>query len=98
MVVFGVGYAAASLSCTFGVFLAVVAQAQATASFAGLLLVFAVYAAGSASVLLLVAVTAAAAGTALSRRIASLARYGPRVTAAVLILTGAYLAWYWYPA
>ncbi|MDN5759880.1 cytochrome c biogenesis protein CcdA [Brevibacterium sp. BDJS002] len=98
MVLFGVGYAAASLSCTFGVLLAVIAQAQATASLIGMLLVFAAYAAGSAAVLLLVAVAAAAAGSALSRRIAALARYGPKVTAAVLILTGAYLAWYWYPA
>ena len=27
-----------------------------------------------------------------------LARYGPRITAVVLLLTGTYLAWYWYPA
>ncbi|MFK4850798.1 cytochrome c biogenesis CcdA family protein [Microbacterium sp. ZW T6_19] len=98
MVVFGVGYAAASLSCTFGVLLAVIAQAQATASFASLLLVFGVYAAGSATVLLLVAVVAAAAGSALSRRVTAMARLGPKVTAAVLVLTGVYLAWYWYPA
>lgn len=26
-----------------------------------------------------------------------IARYGPRVTAAVLVATGAHLAWYWYP-
>lgn len=97
MVVFGVGYAAASLSCTFGVLLAVIAQAQATASFVGLLLVFAIYAAGSATVLLLVAVVAAVAGSVLSRRIAALTRFVPKVTAAVLILTGVYLAWYWFP-
>ncbi|MFF9143132.1 cytochrome c biogenesis CcdA family protein [Streptomyces albogriseolus] len=98
MVVFGVGYAAASLSCTFGVLLAVIAQAQATASFAGLLAVFAAYAAGSAAVLLLVAVTTAAAGAALTRKLTALARHGTRITAAVLVLTGAYLAWYWYPS
>jgi cytochrome c biogenesis protein CcdA len=107
MVVFGIGYAAASLSCTFGVLLAVIAQAQTTTSDAGLLLVFAVYAAGSATVLLLIALTTAAAGTALTtaavgtaltRRITALARYSPRLAAAVLALTGAYLAWYWYPA
>jgi cytochrome c-type biogenesis protein len=98
MAVFGIGYAAASLSCTFGVLLAVIAQAQATASYGGLLLVFAAYAAGSATVLLLIAVITAAAGAALTRKITALARYGPRVTAAVLVATGAYLAWYWYPA
>ncbi|WP_149829077.1 cytochrome c biogenesis CcdA family protein [Streptomyces tailanensis] len=98
MLVFGIGYAAASLSCTFGVLLAVIAQAQATASYAGLLLVFAAYAVDSATVLLLVAITTAVAGTALTRRVTALARYGPRITAAVLVATGAYLAWYWYPA
>ena len=63
MLVFGIGYALASLSCTFGVILAVIAQAQATASYAGLLLVFGVYAAGSASILLLLALATTAAGT-----------------------------------
>jgi cytochrome c biogenesis protein CcdA len=98
MVVFGVGYATASLSCTFGVLLAVIAQAQATASVTGLLLVFASYAAGSATVLLLLALVTAAVGTALTRRVTALARYGPRITAIVLLATGGYLAWYWYPA
>ncbi|GDY33530.1 cytochrome c biogenesis CcdA family protein [Gandjariella thermophila] len=98
LAVFGVGYAAASLSCTFGVLLAVIAQAQATASYTGLLLVFAAYAAGAATVLVLVAIATAAAGAALTRHITALARYGPRITATVLVLTGVYLAWYWYPA
>ena len=66
MLVFGIGYALASLSCTFGVILAVIAQAQATASYAGLLLVFGVYAAGSASILLLLALATTAAGTGLT--------------------------------
>ena len=98
MVLFGVGYAAASLSCTFGVILAVIAQAQATASYAGLLLVFGVYAAGSASILLLLALATTAAGTGLTRHVARLGSYGPRITGAVLLLTGVYLAWYWWPA
>ena len=82
MAAFGVGYALASLSCTFGVILAVIAQAQATYSYAVLLL----------------ALATAAAGSGLTRHVARLARHGPRVTAVVLLLTGAYLAWYWYPA
>jgi cytochrome c-type biogenesis protein len=95
---FGVGYAAASLSCTIGVLLAVIAQAQATASYAGLFAVFTAYAAGSGAVLLLVAVGTAAAGAALARRLTALTHHATRITAALLILTGAYLAWYWYPA
>lgn len=98
LILFGVGYAAASLSCTFGVLLAVIAQAQATASYGGLLTVFAAYAAGSAAVLLLVSIGTAAVGAALTPRLSALARHGTRITAAVLTVTGAYLAWYWYPA
>ncbi len=98
MALFGVGYAAASLSCTFGVLLAVIAQAQATANYAGLLAVFAAYTTGSAIILLLVSISTAAASAALTRHLTTLARHGHRISAAVLIVTGTYLAWYWYPA
>lgn len=96
LALFGAGYAAASLSCTFGVLLAVIAQAQATASYSGLLIVFAVYAAGAATVLILVAVATAAAGAALTRRLSAITRYVPRVVAVIVAATGAYLIWYWY--
>lgn len=98
MVAFGAGYAAASLSCTFGVLLAVIAQAQATATFVGLLAVFAAYALGSAVILFLVAVGTAVVGAVLIRRIAMVARHAHRITAVVLLASGAYLAWYWFPA
>lgn len=95
---YGVGFATVSLACTFGVLLAVIAQAQATATFAGMLAVFAAYAAGSAAVLIIVAVAAALVGTGLQKPLARIARHTHRVVAAILIATGAYLAWYWYPA
>ena len=98
MVAFGIGYAAASLGCTLGVLLAVIAQAQAVASYAGLLAVFAAYAAGSAAVLMLVSAGTAIAGAALGRRITGLAKHSNRIAAFILIITGAYLSWYWYPA
>ncbi|WP_071286361.1 cytochrome c biogenesis CcdA family protein [Mycolicibacterium llatzerense] len=94
----GIGYALASLSCTFGVLLAVIAQAQATAGWGGLLAVFAAYTIGAATVLLLVSIGTAAAGTTLTRHLRILARHGTRITALMLIATGAYLTWYWLPA
>jgi cytochrome c biogenesis protein CcdA len=94
----GVGYALASLSCTFGVLLAVIAQAQATSGWGALAAVFASYTAGAATVLLLVSVGAATAGAALAPHLRILARHGTRATAVVLLATGAYLAWYWLPA
>lgn len=97
LALFGAGYAVASLSCTFGVLLAVIAQAQATANYTGVLAVFAVYALGSASILLLVSLGTAVAGAVLTRHVTALTRHGPRISAVILTLTGAYLAWYWYP-
>ena len=95
---YGIGFAAASLSCTFGVLLAVIAQAQSTATWVGQLLVFAVYAAGAATVLLLLAAATAVLGAGLSKPAARLARHGNQLTALILGLTGAYLTWYWYAA
>lgn len=97
-VLFGVGYAAASLACTFGVLLAVIAQAQASTSFAGQLGVFAAYAAGSIALLLVLSAAAALAGAGLTRWVHVLARQQSRITAALLVITGAYLAVYWWPA
>ena len=57
----GIGYALASLSCTFGVLLAVIAQAQATSGWGGLLAVFTAYTAGAATILMLVSVGTAIA-------------------------------------
>jgi len=94
----GIGYALASLSCTFAVLLAVIAQAQATSGWGGLLAVFTAYTAGAATILMLVSIGTAMAGTALTRHLGILARHGTRVTAVVLIATGAYLAWYRLPA
>lgn len=95
---FGVGYAIASLACTFGVLLAVIAQAQATTGLPGQALVFAAYAAGSITLLLLLSAAAALAGAALIRAVRALARWQTRIVAALLLVTGAYVAVYWWPA
>lgn len=95
---FGVGYAAASLACTFGVLLAVIAQAQASTGLAGQLWVFTAYAAGSVTLLLTLSAAAALAGAALGRTVRALGRWQARITAALLLVTGTYVAVYWWPA
>jgi cytochrome c-type biogenesis protein len=95
---FGVGYAAASLACTIAVLLAVITQAQASTTIAGQLAVFAAYAGGSIALLLVLSAAAALAGSALSRGARALARHQPRITAALLLVTGGYVATYWWPA
>jgi cytochrome c-type biogenesis protein len=94
---FGVGYAAASLACTIAVLLAVITQAQASTTIAGQVVVFAANAAGSIALLLVLSAAAALAGSTLSHWARALARHQARITAA-LLLTGGYVAAYWWPA
>ena len=95
---FGVGYATASLACTITVLLAVITQAQANATIAGQLVVFATYAAGSITLLLLLSAAAALAGSTLTRWARTMGRHQTRITAALLFITGGYVAAYWWPA
>lgn len=97
MVLFGAAYAVASLGCTIGPFLAVVvAGFQAGTVVAGIML-FVAYALGMA-----LAVGAAALAVALAREslVRGMRRTAPvisRISGALLVLTGGYVAWYgWY--
>lgn len=96
-VLYGVGFAAASLSCTIGPFLAVTSTAARTDSMLGVLLTFVVYAIGMGAV-----VTALAMGVALARGslVSRLRRATPvieRLSGLLLLIAGAYVAWYaWF--
>lgn len=94
--VFGVTYAIASLSCTLGVFLAVVGQSLATADLR-FVAVFAAYAAGSATVLIALSLSAALAKGALARAVRRLAPVVNRLAGVLLAVSGAYLILYWLP-
>jgi cytochrome c biogenesis protein CcdA len=98
MVVFGAGYATASLSCTLAVLLAVVAQATATRNPAQMLAVFAAYGAGSGTVLTALAIAAATAKVGLSRWLRRLLPVAGRLGGVVLVASGVYLLSYWLPA
>lgn len=95
---YGVAYAVAALSCSLALLLAVVAQAVSTGSLAGLLAVFAAYAAGSSVVLILLSVGASLAREALARYVRRLVPLMGRIGGAALVLAGAYLLLYWVPA
>ncbi len=94
---YGVTFALASLSCTIAPFLAVTTTALRTGSVPGVVLAFVLYALGMGSV---VGVLAIAAATASSSILARLRRASPvisRLSGALLLLAGAYVAWYgWF--
>jgi cytochrome c biogenesis protein CcdA len=98
MVLFGAAYAVASLGCTIGPFLAVVATAGlgGGSPLAGVGL-FLTYAAGMALLVGTVAVAVALARASFVQRLRRSAPALARVGAGVLVLAGAYVAWYgWY--
>lgn len=94
---YGVAFALASLSCTVAPFLAVSAGAVRSGGVLGLLGTYVAYALGMGAV---VGVAALGAATASSRLIGRARRVGPflaRGSGALLVLAGAYVAWYgWY--
>ncbi len=96
LVIFGAGYAVASVSCTLAVLLAVIAQAAAT-DWIGVLAVFTAYAAGSALLLVTLSLFAALAATGLTRSLRAIAPYASRIAGALLALSGGYLLYYWVP-
>jgi cytochrome c biogenesis protein CcdA len=97
MAAFGVAYALASLGCTIGPFLAIVASsARAGSTWDGVAL-FGSYAAGMGLVVGTAALALALARTSVLGRMRRLAPVVSRASGALLVLTGAYVAYYgWY--
>jgi hypothetical protein len=94
MLLFGMAYAVASLGCAIGPFLALVVSSLRAGSAAEGLLLFVAYAAGMG---LVIGVTAVAVALLRVGVVAKVRRAGalvPRFGGAVLVVTGAYVAWY----
>ncbi len=97
LIMFGVGYALASLSCTFGILLALIGQALAADSSATIGAVFLAYALGAATILLLLGATTGAANALLAQRLRGVSHWAPRIVGAFLIAAGIYMIVYWLP-
>ncbi len=91
MLLFGVGYGAASLGCTLPILLALIGASLG----ADKLAVFGVYGAGMAVVLMALAVAVALAREGLASRLRPLLRYVNRIAALLLFASGGYLTYYW---
>ncbi|HEV7422020.1 MAG TPA: cytochrome c biogenesis CcdA family protein [Mycobacterium sp.] len=92
---YGISYALASLSCTVGPFLAVTGIGVGSAR-GGLLAVLA-YTAGLVLIVGTLAVAAALAGSGLVDRLRRIVPYVNRISGALLVLVGAYVAYYgWF--
>ncbi|WP_165985235.1 cytochrome c biogenesis CcdA family protein [Streptomyces sp. YIM 98790] len=97
MALFGVSYAIASLSCTVGPFLAITATAFRGGSLPGVVAVFLGYAAGMGAVVGVLTLAAALSRRAVAAGLRRALPYVTRVSGVLLLLAGAYVAYYgWY--
>lgn len=92
---FGMAYAVGSLSCTLPVFLVVVGSGLAVGSVPGTLAVFAAYGLGMATILMLLCLGTAGFREILARRARRVLPHVQRISGALLVLSGAYVAYYW---
>jgi len=97
MVAYGAAYALASLSCTVGPFLAVLASTSRADGVAAGLLVVLTYAVGMGLLVTLLAVAVALANDAVVGGLRRLLPWVNRLSGVMLVLAGAYVTWFgWY--
>lgn len=94
MFVFGISYAIASLSCTIGPFTAVVATTFSRSSVASGVATFVAYGLGMALLLMVLTVSLALARQGVLVKLRSAMPYFTRVAGAIMVIAGAYLAWF----
>ena len=95
MLTFGVGYGVASLGCTLPIFFVLLGASLTSSGVGATLVVFAAYGLGMAVVLMALAVGAALLREGIARRLRSLLPYARRIAGALLVVSGAYLVYYW---
>ena len=94
MFVFGISYAVASLSCTIGPFTAVVATTFSRSSVPAGVATFVAYGLGMALLLMVLTVSLALARQGVLVRLRKALPYFTRVAGVIMVIAGAYLAWY----
>ncbi len=96
MFVFGVAYAVASIGCTLGPFTATVLGTITTEGFAPGLLAIALYGIAMSLLVIALTVTLALAQGGLLNTLRNGMKHVERASAVVMMLSGLYLAWYWW--
>ncbi len=94
MFLYGVSYAIASLTCTIGIFIANIVNAFSRTDFVSGVSVLVVYAAGMGLVITALTVAIALARDSVVRFLRSGMQYANRVAGGLMVLMGAYVAWY----
>jgi cytochrome c biogenesis protein CcdA len=96
MYLFGVSYAIASLSCAIAPFLVVTSSASNADNFASRVLTFVLYGVGMGLVITVLTVALALARSGVVARFRELLPVMSRIAGALMVVTGAYVAYYGY--
>jgi cytochrome c biogenesis protein CcdA len=96
MFVFGIAYAVASIGCTIGLFIATVFSASARDGVAAGVGNVVAYGAGMALVVSALTIALAFANTGLLKVLRSSMQYVDTIAAVFVMISGAYLLWYFY--
>ena len=92
---FGVAFAAASLSCTLPIFLSVVGASLVATGFAAAVVGFVSYALGMGLIILALTVSLAVFKGAVVSKLQQALPYVERISAFLLIVAGMYIVYYW---
>jgi cytochrome c-type biogenesis protein len=95
---YGFAYGLASLGCTLPIFLSVVGGGQVASRFWIMALQFVLYGLGLGVVLSALTLAATLFDSGFLRNVRGLGRYIPAVSALLLLITGAYVSYYWLTA
>jgi len=96
MFVYGVAYAVASIGCTIGLFLATVFSTRPDETFIDSVVNMIAYGAGMALLVSALTVGFAFANTTLLKFLRNAMQYVDKIAAAFVMMSGLYLAWYFY--
>lgn len=96
MYLYGIGYAVASIGCSFPLFSSVVLGTVNTDGLPNGIAAVGLYGAGMGLVVIALTVTLAIAETGLLRVLRASTRYLETASAVVVLFSGLYLSWYWF--
>ena len=93
---YGLGYGAASMACSFPVFVLLVLQASTAGGLIGIVSMFAVYGLGAATVIIPLSVALTFSRELIYRRLMQLMPYMRKINSAILIVAGLYMVLSYY--
>lgn len=91
---YGLGYGAASMACSFPVFILLVLQSASAGGFVSILFMFLAYGLGAATVLVPLSVALTFSRELIYQRLMAVLPHMKKINAAILILAGAYMIYY----